>query len=253
MQPRSRHTPLFPARWFLLPLLLTMIALAMSARAFEPRLVRESSGADLRTSGCPLADNTNGTAANYRWFNLCSGYIWIYNSCCAEGEGMGVLFGGPEQPQVNDTNRVKRAITYWRNILPNYDQTVDIYVDQDNEGDGCPDASWLYHLDLDPGLRWNCSEFDVPIPQNTEYLIVRFEDHGGAANSPATDGPYSQTCDPKGMPRSFWYGQRLSECLPWIGPTGRSDNFLHWLIVDIGAPPNAVESSSWGAVKQLFR
>ena len=180
---------------------LIMIA-ANPARTFDARAVRESSGVRATTSGCPLALNTDGTAASYRWYNVCSGYIWIY-SCCNAGEGMGVLFGGVEQPEVNDTNRMKRAITYWRNVVPNYGNTVDIFVDQDFEGDGCPDASWQWDLDLDPGLRWNCSEFDVPIPGGAQYLIVRFRHDGGAAPSIATDGPFTETCDPLGTPRSF--------------------------------------------------
>jgi hypothetical protein len=231
-----------------------LIVLALIApnlvEAFEARAVRETDGARAM-SGCALSINTNGTAANYRWYNLCSGYIWIY-SCCLAREGMGVLFGGPEQPEVNDANRMKRAITYWRNVVPGYAQTVDIFVDQDFEGDGCIDASWQSDVNLDPALRWNCSEFDVPIPRGAQYLIVRFQHDGGAAPNPATDGPLSQSCDPLGTPRSFYYGIDGSACVPWFGLTPRNDNFLYWLVVDRGAPPNVAEPTSWGSIKALF-
>ncbi len=230
--------------------LAAMILIAPHASAFEARLMKESLGAKLGTSGCPLPTNTDGTAANYRWYNVCSGYIWIF-AAASQGEGMGVLFGGPEQPEVNDSNVVKRAITYWRNVVPNYSQTVDIFVDLDS-GDGCPDSPWLEDLNLDPGLRWNCSEFAAQIPAGIEYLIVRHEHDGGAGANPATDGPFSQQCDPPSTPHSYYYGINLSACIPWIGPDGTDDNFLYWLILDSPAP-NAVEPSTWGAIKGLFR
>jgi hypothetical protein len=234
--------------------LIVLALLAPSlAEAFEARAVRESDGARAM-SGCALSINTNGTAANYRWYNLCSGYIWIGTSF-VNREGAGVLFGGSEQPEVNDTNRMKRVITYWRNVVPGYNQTIDIFVDLDNEGDGCPDLSWQSDLALDPSLRWNCSDFGVPIPSGHEYVIVRFQFGSGAAPTFVTDGAYSAGCDPEGTPRSFYYGINGSACVPWIGPTGRADNFLHWLVLDVDQPPppNVVQRDSWGAVKKLFR
>ena len=80
---------------------------------------------------CILPNGTNGTAANYRWYNLCSGYIWIYSGWCP-GEGVGVLFGGPSQPEVRGDNNVKRAITYFRNVGYGYHGEVDVFVDVDN-------------------------------------------------------------------------------------------------------------------------
>jgi hypothetical protein len=230
---------------------LPAICCTSSALGFEARLLKESSGPALVGAPCPLVTSTDGTAANYRWYNLCSGYVWIY-SCCVTNEGMGVLFGGPEQSEVNETNVVKRAITYWRNVVMGYAQTVDIYVDEDEQGDGCPDAGWLQDLNLDPGLRWNCSSFDQPIRGGVEYLIVRFQHDGGAAPSVATDGPYSEACDPDSPARSFYYGINASACVPWTFATGDPDNFLHWLILDRG-PSNATRQDSWGAIKTLFR
>jgi len=223
---------------------------ASPALALEARLMKESAGAALIGAPCALPTSTDGTAANYRWYNVCSGYIWIF-SIGGLDEAVGVLFGGPEQPDVNDSNIVKRAITYWRNIVPNYSQTVDVLIDVDS-GDGCPDAPWLQDLNLDPGLRWNCSAFGEQIPAGTEFLIVRGRHNGGAAATFATDGPFSETCHPNPPARSFYYGINGSACVPWIGPNGRSDNFLYWLIIDRGAP-NATQRDSWGAIKRLFR
>ncbi|MFN0152536.1 MAG: hypothetical protein ACKVU1_17680 [bacterium] len=231
---------------------IVLAALFCAPRAFalEAFAIRESAGVAFSGAPCALATSTDGTAANYRWYNVCSGYIWIFTSWCDQSAG--VLFGGPEQPEVNDQNVVKRAITYWRNVVTNYGQTVDIFLEPDFEGDGCPDARWLSDRGLDPGLRWNCSEFDAPVLSGVDYLIVRFDDVCGAAPTVATDGPFSEACNPNPIGRSYYYGSDLSECIPWIGPSGRSDNFLFWLILDRPAP-NAVEPSTWGAIKGLFR
>jgi len=230
---------------------LAALALPTNAVGIEATLMKESAGAGLATASCPLSTSTDGTAANYRWYNVCSGYIWIYSSFGMD-EGSGVLFGGPEQPEVNDSNIVKRAITYYRNVLLNYSQTVDVYVEPDFEGDGCPDATWLADFNLDPGLRWNCSEFNAPILDGIEYLIVRWTHNGGAAPTIATDGPYTEECDPMGSPRSFYYSIGQTACVVWTGRSGRYDNFLFWLILDRGAP-NSTQPSTWGAIKGLFR
>lgn len=258
--------------------------------ALEAYALKEGSNPNLSMGPCALAGNTNGTAANYRWYNVCSGYIWIF-STGSRGEAVGVRFGGPEQPEVNDTNIVKRAITYWRNVVQGYSQTVDVFVDIDSDGDGCGDGVLASDIEMDPGLRWNCSDFNEPIPAGITSLIVRgCWCAGGAAPTIATDGPFNDTCDPNAIQRSYYYGIDGSACIPWVGPDGTYDNFLYWLILDgppAGAccfpdatcedlaeeacaaaggawnpntpcapalcPPNAVESKTWGQVKGLFR
>jgi hypothetical protein len=217
-------------------------------------LMKESIGADANFgTPCLLSGNTNGTCANYRWYNLCSGYIWIYHGWPL-GAGVGVLFGGQEQPCVAPGNVVKRAITYYRNTAPTYACRIAVSLERDVEGDGCPDGSLASEC-FDPSLRWNCSEFNQTIPEGTEYLIVRQykADQSGLDYLPgfATDGPFNQGCEPLGAPRSFAYAAD-GTCQPWSGPTDRADNFLTWLIVD-GEVPNALSTSSWGAIKGLFR
>lgn len=206
---------------------------------------------------CYLAYSTNGTAASYRWYNVCSGYIWIYREMA--DESVGVRFGGPAQPEVSGDNAVKRAITYFRNV--GYGYTADVYVDVDVEGDGCPDYNLATELNLMPGLRWNCSEFGVDIPCGVEYLIVRVKpDPPGSPPyagivSLATDGPFTAGCDPNSPGESFYYGVGVSACIPWLGSNGNPDNFLFWLILDTEepCPPNAISSETWGKIKRLFR
>ncbi|MFN0152535.1 MAG: hypothetical protein ACKVU1_17675 [bacterium] len=233
----------------------TILAAAFGAPpacALEARLMKESFGATLGSNSCPISTSTDGIAANYRWYNVCSGYIWIY-STGPIGMSLGVLFGGPEQPEVNDSNVVKRVVTYFRNAVPGYtDEGWDVLVDQDAEGDGCPDVSWLSDLEFVPALRWNCSEFNAQIPQGTNYLVVRTRLADGAHPTFATDGPFSSECAPDSPSRSFIYDYGVIECAPWIGPAGDPDNFLYWLILDRPAP-NAVAPSTWGAIKGLFR
>jgi len=206
-------------------------AAPVAASALEVFPLKESDGVAEIGGACPLASNTNGTAANLRWYNVCSGYVWIFSDWAA-GEGVGVLFGGPWQPSVRPDNHVRRVITYFRNVMANYQQTVDIFLDVDNQGDGCPDITLASDLGLDPGLRWNCSDFNAWIPWNVNYLIVRQVHGGGTTPSFATDGRKASDCSPTGPAQSFYYGVGGAACLPWDGPTARNDNFLTWLIVD---------------------
>jgi len=219
--------------------------------------MEESAGATARRASkltpCSLPTSTNGTAANYRWYNVCSGYIWIYNNLQA-GEGVGVLFGGWSQPAVNGDNDVKRVITYFRNVCPNYNQTVDVFVDVDFEGDGCPNANLGSDLNIDPALRWNCSDFGASVPCDVTRLLVRAVHDGGTSPSFATDGPFTATCDPNAPGRSYYYGVGGSACIPWRGPDGTYDNFLFWLILDYSSPcVTAVEPTTWGRIKGMFR
>jgi hypothetical protein len=182
---------------------LIVLFVLQPAIAFEPMLMKESIGADANFgTPCLLSGNTNGTCANYRWYNLCSGYIWIYHGWPL-GAGVGVLFGGQEQPCVAPGNVVKRAITYYRNTAPTYACRIAVSLERDVEGDGCPDGSLASEC-FDPSLRWNCSEFNQTIPEGTEYLIVRQykADQSGLDYLPgfATDGPFIKAASPSVLP-----------------------------------------------------
>lgn len=224
-------------QWLSIGHTLLLLLIALQAQAFEAFPLKETHAPEKSFgSPCALATSTNGTAANYRWYNVCSGYLWTFSAWSA-GEGVGVRFGGASQPAVNSSNDVKRVITYFRNVVPNYNQTVDIYLDQDTNNDGCPDANLASDLNLDPALRWNCSEFNVPIQQSVTSVVVRQVHDGGAAPTFATDGLRNTTCDPNAPQRSYYYGISGSVCLPWTGADGTFDNFLTWLVIDGGALP----------------
>jgi hypothetical protein len=241
---------------YLVTAVAALLALSAVASAFavEPYLLRESENGDPGQAGTPclLTGNTNGTAANYRWYNACANYIWIFTAW-VPGEGLGVLYGGVGNEAVNGDNDVKRTITYFRNVVQNYNQTVDVYVSA-STASGCITSDLASDLDLDPGLRWNCSEFGVEIPCGTEYVIVRQQHDGGAAPSFATDGPFKNTCDPNPPQRTFYYGVNGSACVPWAGQTDAWDNLFNWLILDTSEPCiTAVESRSWGNIKGLYQ
>ncbi|MFN0149780.1 MAG: hypothetical protein ACKVU1_03595 [bacterium] len=235
----------------------SVVALSFSsASAIERVLIREwlePKRAQAVQTPCALSTNTNGTCANYRWYNVCSGYIWIYT--LAYGEGVGVLFGGDSQPCVAPGNEVKRVITYYRNTYPSYGGVQwNVYLDRDNQGDGCPDGALSVTTQSEPGLRWNCWNLGYTLPDDTWHVIVRQVRRGSdfAIGRLATDGPYTANCDPDSPMRSFYYGINGAQCRPWVGPTGDYDNFLMWLVID-GEMPNAAKSTTWGAIKALYR
>ena len=236
-----------------LALLVTTVS-ANPAFALEATLLKESAG--LPPAGapgpCPRLPNLTGDCGNLRYYNLCSGYIWVISGITAQGEGVGTAFA---DSCIRPGNVINKAITYFRSVAPNYNQTVDVVIDVDTDTDGCPDRVLASDPNLDPGLRWNCSNFgDVCIPLDAGGLIVRTIHHGGTAPSWAADAdPFGQ-CDPDGSDHSFYYGINSTECVPFrlFSPTERGDNFLYWLIIDSGCV-TATEATSWGSIKGLFR
>jgi hypothetical protein len=246
-------------------LLMTVIAalglacVALPALAVEPFLLKESLGDS--PGGAPVpcvaASNINGNCANYRWYNFCSGYIWLYSAWVA-GDEVGQEFNSTDaMPCVAPGNIVKRTITYFRNTVPNYNQFVDVLLNADNApGDGCPDAIIAADLSLDPALRWNCSNFGTAIPAGVSALVVSQRHHGGTGPTFATDGargagPAHQVQCPLPVPHSFYYGVGRTQCLGIIGPLGTYDNWPIWLVVDNGVI--STENTSWGKIKGLYQ
>jgi hypothetical protein len=231
-----------------------LLAFAWDAQAFESYPVKESAGAPgSATPACPLGANRNGTCANLRYYNQCSAYIWIYSGIPAN-DAYGTRFDGP--CLASPAQLIKRAITYYRATVPAYGQTVDVFLDRDSNNDGCRDGVIAADLGLDPGERWNCSNFHVCVPvQAGQSVIVRSVKRGSNAPNWSTDGPYSSVCDPVGLARSFYY-PATGGCLPWsqVGPTGRNDNFLTHLIIDNDVTcVTANENATWGRIKGLFQ
>ncbi len=224
------RNPLSPGSRLVGLLILASACTASRTLAIEPALLKESQGNNDQDllPGCPIASNLNGSCGNFRWYNICTGYIWIQRELQA-GEAVGVRF---DDSCVVGGGRVKRTITYFRNVDPGYNQTVDVHLDVDTNNDGCPDYTLASAFNMDPGLRWNCSTFNATIPVGAQALIVRQVHDGGLSPTFATDGPFTESCDPTGSPHSYYYGINGSACLPWTGPTSRNDNFLTWLIVD---------------------
>ncbi len=241
-------------------LVLALLVLSLSASPGwsidPPVLLKESVGSS--PAGAPppcgpIESVLDGNCANYRWYNVCSGYIWALGLPC--GDAYGTIFRSGELSWVAPGNVVKRAITYYRNVVPNYNNTVDVHLDSDPDDDGCPPfVTVASDLRIDPGLRWNCSNFGVAIPGGVTSLVVRSVPGCGSAPRLATDGPFTAVCDPNGSDHSYYYNAFTGACLPWrhLSPTGRGDNFLTWLVID-GQPGTAIQEGSWGQIKGLFR
>jgi hypothetical protein len=231
------------------------LAVTDTAAAVEAVAVKETAGVPGSAApACPLAANLNGTCGNLRYYNICSGYIWIFSGIRV-GDAYGTRFDGA--CATSPGKRVRRAITYYRATVPAYNQGADIYLDRDTNNDGCPDGVIASDIGLDPGERWNCSNFNVCVPVSPgQSLIVRSVKRGSNAPNWSTEGPYTSVCDPVGVARSFYY-PREGGCFPWIinSPTGRNDNFLTYLVISNDANCNfdANESVTWGQVKGLFR
>jgi hypothetical protein len=235
---------------------------APSAHAVTPFLLKEALGDS--PGGAPVpcvaTANINGNCANYRWYNFCSGYIWIY-AFAEPGAEIGQSFKESEGLScIHQLRFVKRTITYFRNTVPNYGQTVDIRVNRDSDADGCVEDSEpiiAQHVNLDPALRWNCSNFGDELPAGTTALIVSAVLNGTMAPSIATDGgiapgPPHQTQCPLPVPHTFYYGVGRTACVPFVGPLGNFDNWPVWLVMDVPII-DAIETTTWGRIKGLYQ
>lgn len=232
--------------------LVLLLAAAPQALALDAvGMIKERQGKAPRGSpgSCPLSLQMTGDAGNLHYYNLCSGYIWVFGGFL-EGEGAGTRFEGSA---VAPGNSIDRAVTYFRDVMPGYRQTVDVFLDSDSDGDGSPDTRLASSAGIDPGLRWNCWEVgNLCIPEGSRGVIVRFEHGGGTAPTAATDGGFRPRCEPFGTPHSFYYGIGAATALPWVGPTGRHDNFLIWLMVDRGCSAGR-GAAAWDQLKALYR
>src|SRR5262245_14004704 len=231
---------------------LTLVSLALPALAVEATRLKETKGTP--PGGAPVpcvaSANINGTCGNYRWYNFCSGYIWIFTAW-APGDEVGTSFKASEgMPCIAPNNIVKRAINYFRNTVPNYNQMVDVLLARDANSDGCPDgADIASNLNLDPALRWNCSNFGATIPAGVTSVVVTQRHHGGTGPTFSTDGAFAALC-PLPVPHSYYYGIGRTQCLGWVGPLQTYDNWPIWLVIDNGV--TSTENTTWGQIKGLY-
>jgi hypothetical protein len=202
----------------------------------------------------------DGTCANYKWYNLCSGYVWLWSGW-PPGEGAGTRFGGAPQMCVAPGNTVKKAITYHRNVFPGYVAT-DVYLERDNDGDGCPNGAMSSIANAELSVGWNTWTFNSVIPAGVNHVIVRMaadEPQGSTFRLCTDNNLFFTQCIPGGSSRSFYYGVNGSPCTPWENTAGAPENLLMWLIVDgqitgVGLPPRGTsEPATWGSIKGLFR
>lgn len=244
--------PMGSPGWAIVSLILTFLSPPAAAAIEPPILLKEAAGTSVPGAPipCSLPSALTGTCANLHYYNVCSGYVWMYG--WGSYEFAGTQF---RDPCIAPGNRVNSVITYYRNLCPGYSQTFDVYLDVDTDSDGCPDYNLAVDARLDPAMRWNCSPLSNPcIPLDAQALIIRLgRSEGTSCGSLVTDGAYSSQCDPVGTLHSFYYGVGGQDCIPWRGPGGRFDNFLFWLTIDNGCPPTGTEPVSWGSVKRLFQ
>ncbi len=239
------------------PACTVVLALAHAAHAFQgPETVNAgAAGSASPLTGCSLASNTNGTCANYRWYDVCSGYLWSY--AFSTNEAIGVQFGGPEQPCVAPGNVIQRVIAYY-NVVPSGYPSVTVAIDRDDDADGCPEARLRTRAFVEPAQGWNCFEFDLTIPGGVSHLLVREVQKADPFHVRFVTASGHGAC--AAPTRSFYYGPDGTSCEPWTGPGGRPEEFLTWLVIDSGtptgiaAPGDPVEAATtWGHIKGLFR
>ncbi len=193
------------------------------------------------------------------YYNLCSGWIWIYSGFAA-GDEVGVIFDLVADcgKLPGETCCMTHGFWYWRFTSPTYGFTVS-YGLFEVDANGCKTAQTGGLAFSDPAERWNllpglgcvtgdqaviCATFDA----GTLPYMGTDNNQSNAAGGPNCLGIGA------GTGNSVFYGNpgATQYCPPQyfgdaIGPVD--------IMMDAGwiCGTNATEDASWGDVKSLFR
>jgi hypothetical protein len=196
------------------------------------------------------------------YYNFCTGWVWIWsgwapgdrfgvalNSCCSNG---------------NNTTAVNTGFAFFYTGSPSgygFTGTMDVFDADDN---GCPTGAAIASVPLLPTAQdWNAHDFaNVVVPDSSFALVVTIgpgtsnpasieSDHPAAGpTGPAACG----TCySPSRVNHSFYWGTNAAPLCP--GSTFNDGVCAGQLVMDtlVHCTVTAIEPSTWGAVKNLYR
>ena len=244
MEPRLR---------LVVPAMLAVVAsLPSPASALEKTLGRLTDDLDGWRS------STTSTNCLVDYYNICTGWVWVWSGW-APGDRIGVGFTSCCAPKGAE---VDSSFVYFETGAPSgygFTGTIGLYA---VDGNLCPTGPAIASQPLLPASGWNAVGFNplVSVPP-TFAVAYTF----GTAPAPPiaidTDHPLQGptgpvacgTCYPSSRtPHSFWWGTASSPVCPGsVLNDGLCNAEFLW---DVSMHcVVSVESSSWGAIKGLYR
>ena len=223
--------------------LAAVLATATSGPALE-KTARVFDGED-------LGDWNASTTCSVGYYNICTGWIWIWSGF-ADGEVLGTIYEGC----CGSCGALTGTYLYYWTGAPagrGFTGTHAIYaVDPDD----CPVGAALSSQPWMPSSGWNLTLWSgVPVP--SRFLIMAtIQDDLGFATSVAlpSDGPSAcGVCYPTTRTtNSYLFGHEDSPLCPG-SPLHDGHCYVEWLGNALMSCVDSIEEKSWGAIKNLYR
>jgi hypothetical protein len=198
----------------------------------------------------------SGSTCTVAYFNICTGWVWIWTGW--EPRDQVGVFANSCAPDLSTL--LATGMFCQTGVPPGYGftGTISVYeVDQNRCAVGPPLATQEYV----PSSGWNTYEWGIDVPG--QFLLLT--EHGPGEENPlalVSDHPAAGpsgpipcgTCFPTTRSNhSFYYGPADSSLCPGSSFfDGFCNAQLLWDLI-IQAVPVSVETSSWGAIKALYR
>jgi hypothetical protein len=219
----------------------------------------------LEKRSAPATDRVSewnaGSDCLLRYYNICTGWIWVWSGW-PDDSRLGVVFDGGSC--ADDTALLSSTVFVATGVPPGYGftGTIDVHAIDANL---CPTGAPIASQPFVPSSGFQLVVWPgVPVPDDFAIVVTvqTPEQSGVFPGSFGTDHPAAGptgpqacgVCYPANRPnRSFAYGSASSPICPGsVFNDGLCDAQLVW---DATVIPSgiAVQSSSWGSIKSLYR
>lgn len=249
LETRPHRFPTLPLRPAVAGAFLVVLVVSTAATALEKTAVRMSAGEPERLLW------RGGLGCTITYYNYCTGWVWIWSGWEPE-ERVGTTF----EPCDEGGDGAAVGLYVWSGAPAGYGFTGSIGLYDADEA-ACPAGNPIDSQPFLPESGWNGSLLGGSLHDDF-CVVVTF---GAAAGNPVAlvsdhpgvgaTGPIAcGACYPTTrISRSFGWGTAAAPLCPgWSFFDGFCDAEL-LIDVELQAPPVAVESRSWGAVKALYR
>ena len=233
-----------------------LVAIAAIVGSISPPATALERHRGLVVDDGPASDWNASQTCSVVYYNMCTGWTWIWDHF-VDGERVGTVFEtccGVDEEATLDSSWL-----YYPNAgVPagrGFTGAISVYaVDDDDCPTGPPiaEASWL------PFTGWNQTLWtEVAVPSQFVVIHTLSDEHGfGLPVGISSDGPQScGVCFPTTRaPHSYLYGTEVSPLCPG-SPLQDLNCYVEWLALASFScvQSSAVQESSWGAIKELYR
>jgi hypothetical protein len=196
-----------------------------------------------------------GTTCTVQYFNICTGWIWCWES--SNGERVGTVFEGCDATR--ETNHLVSTSSYFCSAIPcgrGFTGSIAVYAADAND---CPSGPPISKRPFCFSGGWHTTTWNLDVP--FKFLVIHEADPLITVDAPATDRPTAGptgpaacgTCFPSDRTtRSFQFGTAASPLCPGE-PFDDGICSAELLIMAAFTSTVHADDSSWGKIKTLFK